>query len=257
MPRGRPRNPMGKLQKGQSRTGEASKRKIKAIVRKEFDKQTDCKFASQTSSNIAFNSAITSSGEMYTMWPDVSQGDGDYQRTADKIAPQYLKIEGMLKITNTSTAPEPKEAIIYFLEDLRQRDSNAATISTPNFLNNNGLTQNMDGTFATMSLPIDTQRFRLIKKIRVKLTQNYMPASLQTGVVDQSAVLYRHFKFKINFANKSRKTTLVYPDNTYVQPVNHNYLWSCGYVNYSGAVDVALVNVQLQITRMLWYKDLQ
>jgi len=94
MPRGRPKNPMGRLQRGQQRTGEASRRAIKKIVRTEFDKQTDCKFASQTSSNIAFNSAITSSGEMYTMWHDVSQGDGDYQRTADKIAPQYLKIEG-------------------------------------------------------------------------------------------------------------------------------------------------------------------
>lgn len=232
-------------------------KRLKRWVTQKLNELGDNKFTSQTSALTSFNSAITSAGELYNLLPDLSQGDNDYQRTASRVKVNYLTVEGMIKITNTATAPEPKEVILYMLEDKVQTDaSQLSSLGTPNFLNNNGLSQNMDGTFATMSLPVDTERFKVLKKVRVRLTQNYMPASTQSGVIDNGAVLYHHFRIKFNWS-KSKSKTMIYRNASDTQPVNRNYFFCLGYVNYSGAVDVALQNATLQLTRLMYFQDLQ
>lgn len=232
-------------------------KRIKRWVTKKLNELGDNKLTTQTSALTNFNSAIASAGELYNLLPDLTQGDQDFQRTASRIKVNYLTVEGMIKITNTSTAPEPKEVILYMLEDKVQTDASQLTsLGTPLFLNNNGSAQNMDGTFATMSLPVDTERFKVLKKIRVRLTQNYMPASLQTGVIDNTGVLYKHFRVKFDWS-KSKNKNMIYRSSGDIQPVNRNYFFALGYVNYSGAIDVALANATLQLTRLMYFQDLQ
>lgn len=219
---------------------------VKRVIASDAEK----KFATQTSVLTSFNSAISASSELYPMLPDVSRGDESYQRNGDCIRGTYLKINGVLRITNTATMPEPKTAFLYFLEDTRSKDYASGT--TPSFLNDQGSPVFFDGTWSTSNLPVDTSRFKLIRKIKIKLTQSFAPGNTQTGVIDPQGTVMRFFSVKVPLKGR----LLRYPTlSAQAQPENCNMFWCLGYVNYSGTVDVALTNVQAQITRILYFRD--
>lgn len=223
-------------------------RAVKAVLNKDALK----KYASTTATITSFNSAITSAAELYPMLPDISQGSGGNQRSGEKIKANFLKINGIVKITTTSTLPEPKYAFIYFLEDKTQKDY--AGGSTPDFLNDNGTPTQFNGGFGTACMPVDTTRFRLLKRLRVRLTQNriYSGDATQTSSIDNNGNLYKYFNVKIPMKGRE----LRYNSNgATTQPENCNMFWACGYTNFTGTVDVALTNVQVQVVKMLYYRD--
>lgn len=228
------------------------KRSMVSLIKSVVNKQAQTKYCNTLSTATFFNSGIDSVGEMYPLIPQCSVGyQNDKSRVGNEIRVSYLKVKGLVKITNTSTMPQPKFAYIYFLEDKQNRNSTLGA-STSFFLSDGGTPTQFSGTWTTASLPVDKQNFRLIRRIRIRLTQNYAPFSSQTGVVDLQGTQYKEFSFNIPMKGKvlqydnSGSTTL---------PNNHNMVWCAGYMNYDGAIDVALQNIVVQINSMMWFKD--
>lgn len=189
---------------------------------------------------------------MYNVLPEVTVGSDSYQRNGDEIQPTYLILDYQIRITSTATLPVPKIAYIFIIEDLLQRNSNFS--STANFLQSGDSLDvtNFDGTWATAMLPIDTNRFKLIKKIKVKLTQDVMAGSTQTQYVDHDgkATLIKNVRVRLPMSGK-----LNYPDSSYVVPQNRNILWCCGYVNYNQSIDVALADCAVKVNKKLYFRD--
>lgn len=224
---------------------------VKSIVRREISKNSESKMVTDSFSATLFNSGITSNSECYTCWPAMYKGTGSNSRVGDEVKGRWLILNGMMRITNTATMPEPKYAFLYVLEDKRQKDANAG--GNYQFLNDNGAQTNFDGTFRNATYPMFTEKFKLHRRLRVKLTQQYAPGnSVQTGVVDQQATQYRYFKVRIWLKNQ----TLQYDSSgSYTLPENKNIFFAVGYTNYSGTVDSALQNVEVSLTRTLYYRD--
>lgn len=219
---------------------------IKQVISKDAEKKSKTDIITVTN----FNSGISSSTEVYSMFPDVNVGTNSYTRIGDTIRATYLKIAGYIKISNTATMPQPKYAFMYFLEDRRVKDNMSG--STNQFLNYNGAPTAFDGTMATAFLPIDTTRYTVIKKIVIKLTQNFAPGSTQSGLVDQEGALMRYFSVKVPMKGR----LLRYDSNgATTLPENANLVWACGYLNYNNAVDIALQDVSVQLQKTLYYRD--
>lgn len=240
------------LNKGSKRLPAPAKQGIKRIVKQEMKKEAEKKFVAQTSTEISFNSAITSTGEMYNVLPELTVGSDSYQRNGDEVQPTYLILDYQIRISSTATLPQPKIAYIFIIEDLLQRNSNFS--STANFLQSGDSLDvtNFDGTWATAMLPIDTTRFKLIKKIKVKLTQQVMAGSTQTQYVDNDgkATLIKNVRVRLPMSGK-----LNYPDSSYVVPQNRNILWCCGYVNYNQTTDNALADCAVKVNKKLYFRD--
>lgn len=228
------------------------KQGVKTLIKKEIRKEAEKKFVAQSQSEVNFNSAISSTGEMYNVLPEIVVGNDSYQRNGDEINPTYLILDYQIRITATASLPQPKIAYIFIIEDLLQRNSNFS--STSNFLQSGDSLDvtNFDGTWATAMLPVDTSRFKLIKKLKVKLTQNVMAGSTQTQYIDNDgkATLIKNVRVRVPMSGK-----LNYPDSSYVLPQNRNILWCAGYVNYSQAVDVALADVAIKCNKKLYFRD--
>lgn len=219
---------------------------IKQVISKDAEKKSKTDIITITN----FNSAISSSAEVYSMFPDVSVGTNSYTRIGDTIRATYLKIAGYIKISNTATMPQPKYAFMYFLEDKRVKDNMSG--STNQFLNYNGAPTAFDGTMATAFLPIDTTRFTVVKKIVIKLTQNYAAGSTQNGLVDQEGALMRYFSVKVPMKGR----LLRYDSNGVATlPENANLVWACGYLNYNNTIDFSLQDVTVQLQKTLYYRD--
>lgn len=246
------RRPYSKRALAKKLLRKSAKRSLVKLIKKTVYKTAQTKFVNQVSSQIAFNSSIDSIGEMYPVFPQCPTGyNNDKGRVGNEITVRGLTCRGLVRISNTTTMPQPKWAYIYFLEDLHQKDATNGA-STSYFLSDSGTPTQFGGTWSTASLGVDKAHFRLIRKVKVRLTQNYASGSTQTGVVDAQGTQYREFKVNIPIRNKVLKY-----DNTgsTTLPNNMNLLWCAGYLNYDGTIDVALQNVTVQINSMMWYKD--
>lgn len=245
----RPRTYKGKVKKA---VRNVKKNSLVRLIKKVVNKEAQTKFVNTVSSGILFNSSIDSVGEMYPAFPQLPVGyQNDKTRVGNEIRVSHLKIKGLVRITNTATMPQPKWAYIYFLEDKQNRNATLGA-STSFFLSDAGTPAQFGGTWSTASLPVDKQNFKLIRRVKVRLTQNFASGSTQTGVVDPQGTQYREFTVNIPMRGK----VLQYDNSgSTVLPNNHNIVWCAGYMNYDGAIDVALQNVSVQINSMMWFKD--
>lgn len=224
---------------------------IKKIAKQVIRQQAEHKICSDAVTATNFNSGITSTSEMYPAYPPMFRGQTQNARNGDDVRAKALILRGRIRISNTSTAPQPKQVFLYVLEDKVQRDNNAVT--TFQFLNDgDGGMTNFDGSVLNSLLPVYVDRFRVIAKKTFRLTQDYMPGSVQTNRVDLASKSYAYFNIKIPLKGKELRY-----DNSgsYGYPENSNIVYCLGYVNQDGAIDVALQDVELQMQKMLYYMD--
>lgn len=233
------------------RTAKKRVNTIKRIARQVIRQQAEHKICSEPIAATNFNSGITSVSEMYPAYPANFRGQTQDARNGDNIRCKYLILRGRIRISNTSTAPQPKQVFFYVLEDKLQKDNNATT--SYQFLNNgDGGVTHFDGSVLSSLLPVYVDRFRVIAKKTFRLTQDYMPGSTQTNRVDLFSKSYAYFNIKIPMKGKELRY-----DNSgsYGYPENSNIVYCLGYVNQDGAIDVALQDVELQMQKMMYYMD--
>lgn len=246
-----------RITRKKSKVSKPTYNKIKNVVNKLINKKSETKMISRTSTALPFNSGIGSSAECYALIPNLGKGVESYQRVGDQITPSYLKISGVVRMNNPSSMPQPLYAYIYFIEDKWNKNGNVITADAYKFLNDNGNPVEFQGNFATACLPVDTKRFKLLRRLRIKLTQNYLnnvgvaPAADQ--ITDPSGTIMRQFSFTIPL--KGRKFSYETLSAGTTQPENCNFFWAAGYMNYNQTVDYALTGITVQINSVMWYKD--
>lgn len=76
---------------------------VRKVVRDVVKSEAETKYTSSAQTR-QFNSSISSAGECYPLVPQVPQGDGDWQRTGEKISPKYLIVKGKLQYYNSITS---------------------------------------------------------------------------------------------------------------------------------------------------------
>lgn len=242
---------ISKKRTNRKRTTTKSVSSIKKIAKQVIKQQAEHKICSDSVSATNFNSGITSVAEMYPAYPANFRGQTQNARNGDDIRAKALILRGRIRISNTATAPQPKQVFLFVLEDKLQKDNNSAT--TFQFLNDgDGGMTNFDGSVLNSLLPVYTDRFKVLAKKTFRLTQDYMPGSTQTNRVDLFSKSYAYFNIKIPLRGKELRY-----DNSgsYGYPENSNIVYCLGYVNQDGAIDVALQDVELQMQKMMYYMD--
>lgn len=242
---------ISKKRTNRKRTTTKSVSNIKKIAKQVIKQQAEHKICSDSVAATNFNSGITSVSEMYPAYPANFRGQTQNARNGDDIRAKALILRGRIRISNTATAPQPKQVFLFVLEDKLQKDNNSAT--TYQFLNDgDGGMTNFDGSVLNSLLPVYSSRFKVLAKKTFRLTQDYMPGSTQTNRVDLFSKSYAYFNIKIPLRGKELRY-----DNSgsFGYPENSNIVYCLGYVNQDGAIDVALQDVELQMQKMMYYMD--
>lgn len=226
-------------------------------VRKILNKNVETQQLSQTiydsiSSLVNFNSAIQTTSECYNVLPDVSRANNaaSYQREGDKIVPTYCNLRFNMSISSG----QPIHAYLFVLMDKQNTDANNRTADTPNFLNLNGTSANFDGTWVNSCLPIDTERFKIIKRRRIKLSYDAQPGGSPTAPTEATSPLFKELKVSIPMSKYVKQLDYYGYPSTFNQPKNCNMFWAIGYINADGTLDT-LGRLRVTCLSTLYFKD--
>lgn len=232
------------------------KNTFKQKVLKIVGKQQETNQLTQTiydtaSSLVNFNSAIQTVGECYNVLPDVTRANNSasYQREGDKILPTYCNLRFNMSISSG----QPIHAYLYVLMDKNYTDANTRPADTPNFLNLNGGVANFDGSWVNSGIPVDTERFRIIKRKRISLTYDAQPGGSPTAPTE-TGKLFKELKVSIPMQRYVKQLDYYGYPSTLNQPKNCNMFWAIGYLNADGTSDTV---GRLRVTCMstLYWKD--
>lgn len=226
------------------------KSRLARAIGRVLDRRVETKQVTYTGDQY-FNSAISSTSEMYNVINTVASGYNESQRIGSKIRLKYLTMKGMLSYeTAIGTSNNfPIYATIFIFSDKIQKSSNLSPNSANLLFNNNQGTQ-WDGTQTTALLNFNTEEFRLIKRVTVKLSMNWAPGNSSTGMVDPTRPLQRYVKFKIPVMNK----ILEYESPSANLPSNTNIRFAIGFTQYTNTTQTA-APLRFQYVTNMWYKD--
>lgn len=226
------------------------KSRLARAIARQLDRRVETKIQTYTGDTY-FNSAISSTSEMYNLIPSIAQGYGDSNRIGQKIRMKFLKLKGMMSYETAvgTTNNLPIYATIFIFKDKIQRSSNA-TPNSANLLASAGQPTQWDGTITTSLLPFNTEDFVLIKRKTVRLSYNWAPGNSSTGMVDPTRPLQRMISCKIPVYNK----VLDYESSSANLPQNENIRFAIGFTQYTNTVQTA-APLRFQYTSTLYYKD--
>lgn len=223
---------------------------IRRVARSVITKTSEGKQVT-TLNDIYFNSAISAVGEFYSLIPAISQGDGDYQRDGNKIKMKYLTLKGSLsyEVAALATNNLPIYVDLFVLSDKIQKSQNASPHDYK-ILNASGTPVAYNGTGPYSHLPVNTDEFQLVKRIRKKLALNWAPGNTSTTITDPTTTLRAFFKLKIPVHGKIAD----YESASAVLPQNCNYWLAAGFTQYSDSVQSA-APLRIQWAQTLYYTD--
>lgn len=223
---------------------------LNRAITKVLDKRTETKQISNTSDTY-FNSGITSVSEFYSMIPSIVQGFGDSQRIGQKVRMKYLKIKGVISYETAvgTTNNLPIYTDIFILQDKIQKSQNSAPHDYK-ILNNSGISTTYNGDALVAQYPVNTEEFRLVKRIRRRLAFNYAPGSTSTTITEPYSRLQATFTIKIPVYNQQ----LDYESNTANLPQNTNFWLTAGFFQYTSTTQTA-APMRVQWVSTLYYKD--
>lgn len=207
-----------------------------------------------------FSQAITSTAEIYTIIPEVLQGIDSSERIGDKITPTSLTVDLQCSLDNNDLSSNVV-VDIYFLEcKLVSTADNYTAIPITGFLRagtNTDVTA-YNGKYTTAMLPVDTNRFKVLRHIRCHLNQASFSTNQNATVLsgnDTNANPTGNSKFyrvKLPVPKVySYVQNLLAPQNSYPFMVAG---WHYGDA-YSSSVGASL-QPKICAQAKLWYKDM-
>lgn len=225
--------------------------KLSRAITRVLDKRTETKQITNTVDQY-FNSGISSTGEFYSLIPQITQGVGDAQRIGQKIRMKYLKVKGVVsyELSLNATNNLPIFVDMFILQDRIQRSQNNPP-HTYQILNNSGVLTTYNGDSLVAQYPLNTEEWKLVKRKRVRLALNWAPGNSSTGITEPSAKLQRTFSFKIPVYN----SMLDYESAGSNLPQNTNFWFTCGFFQYTNTVQTLGTPVRVQYVTTLYYKD--
>lgn len=222
------------------------KKMVKQIVQEDEEtKQISQQITPTSGTFTSFNSGISASNECYSVLPDLYKGTSSNARIGDKIKPMFVKLRWNMSITGGV----PLHVYLFVLEDKNQKDGNQARESQ--FLNDSGSGAYFDGTLRNSCLPVDTERFRVIKRQRIRLAATQYPSGTGTAITDASGQYFKEFQVKINM---KRYGQIDYSGGN-GQPINRNLYWCLGYTKGDGSTESLTTSLNAMCLTTFYFKD--
>lgn len=199
-----------------------------------------------------FTSAITGTGEIYSLIPAISMGDGSFARVGNVINPLKLRVH--LNICTTQNKSTNTDWMVYafFLECPQVKDiANSSAIPITQLLDNGaGSHVQFDGTSQTSLYRINTNVFKVIRVIKKRLIWNY--DSSFTLPQDPSQ---NHHSVSLDIPVPKKYT---YAQESAAYPSNHAPFFCLGFIDNTASGDTApgaTASVMVEGRSELWYKD--
>lgn len=205
-----------------------------------------------------FSTAITNTGEIYTVIPAVSQGVGDYQRVGNTIQPVSLTTKVNIACVARSTNSISIYAHVFFLTSKTIKDwkLTAGVPITQMLDKGDGTNVDFDGRSYNAMLPINKSEFNVIahKKILLQKGANN-PNSIYQQDETASSDTFKHFA---NFSQKiPLPKELLYATNSETRPTNAFPFMVMGFTasDQFGADATSILLLKVQAQSHLYYKD--
>lgn len=206
-----------------------------------------------------FNSYVSGLSDLYSIIPNIQQGAGNNARIGERISPSYLTLRGYVTANQSNTLTNGAEILdvdLFFLMDKVQRDGSVRDATSAKFIRQGGSVVMYDGTIASTCAPVDTDRFKVLKRIKCKLIPWPLATNQLNSNPNSGSQVYR---FKVTVPMSRLCRSLDYSDISSSQPNNCNMFFTCGYARYNDPANqdnILAVPVQVSYSSTLYYKDI-
>lgn len=230
---------------------------MKKAVQKLISSNEETKFQSAGSLNINFNSAISSTAEIYNCIPSVNQSTGgtSYERVGQAIKP--TKLECNWWISHNDVARSGNMVVSLFVLRHKTYKSFASVVAGANMgelltKGSQGLA-GFTGYIQETSLPVNHEQFTVVKRYTLNINKNVglLQDDVTTGNSPNTPASHRHVKavFKL--------PKLLYDDGAGVtDPNNQGLFWCLGYAHPDGTgPNVVNQDIQVSTAMNLYFKD--
>lgn len=234
-------------------------RAISKTVKRVLFKSAETKHAFGGLNPTNFNCSVSGVSDLISVIPNIQQGAGNNARIGERISPSYLTIRGYVTANNSNTIATTGEILdvdLFFLMDKIQKDGSVRDSTSAKFIRQGGSVVMYDGSISSSCAPVDTDRFRVLKRLRCKLIPWPLSTNQLNSNPNSGSQVYR---FKVTVPLSKLCPSFDYTDITASQPNNCNMFLACGYVMYnnpSNADNTLSVPVQISYASTLYYKDL-
>lgn len=229
--------------------------------------QQETKYRAQTLRNASgssvltaftgFTSGITGTGEIYSLIPQLNQGDGSFARQGVVVYPKKLRVH--LNICSTQNNLKNADYMVYafFLECPQVKDfANSSAIPITSLMDDGaGSHTTFDGTAPTSLYGINRQAFRVIRVLKKRIIYNVpQVVSSQTQSVAQDPS-QDHHSVSVDIPVPKK---FVYNTEGSAYPNNYAPFFCLGFIDNTWNGDNApgaTESVQVQGRSELWYKD--
>jgi len=224
--------------KGQKRQRQVSKH-IKSYVDRAIARNTENKRITYDSGLVAFNTSVTSSGDLNYLLPTISQGTMSYNRIGTKIKIKKLVVRGHLIWEGTSTSGFQKVgARLMVLKSKKVPNNNVSSVATElNYLleAGGGSYQTYNGEVGDLHAPINKKAFAVARD-----KKHYM---YQQGA--NADDLSRAVKFFTMDIKQARNKIINYEFETGT-PTNWGWYLALGWSLLDGTASVSPTNMSME-----------
>lgn len=249
-------------------------KKFTKMVQKIIHKDAETKQNSYTLATTAFNSGITTSGDVLRIIPVVDQGVTESQRIGDTIQGQKIDVRGHFFINVAPTASTllnlptaiPANArlmiraFICSVKKYSNYDDAVANVASwsGQFLKNGNASQTLDGSIQSMYLPVNTDVITVHKEIKRYVTCPVLTSTSSGAPVNWIIGQSYDARGSVKFfnANLKCKKVLKYDESNF-SPQNYAPFMVISYAHLDGsAPDVLETRISASYVSILFYEDM-
>lgn len=233
---------------------------MKQVALKVAESAMETKYVCDTVNAIAFNSAILSGTEQYSMYPLLGPGTNTWQRVGIDIHPIRVKNSWVISLNTVARTCNLYVDLFCLIDKNNRYYPNVVSSGAPQFLRTGqsagtGL-QTYNGYNTDSFKMINKERYTLLKHFRFQLAANVGTANGDTTAGNAPNVANQSVK-TLSYTVDAPKTLRYNPTSTTPDyPAGHAPFWVLGYSKVDGsAPDVGNQSITVShITEMI-YKD--
>lgn len=240
------------------------KKYVKSIASSVVHKNTENKEAYTTQVPVDFNSAISASGDVLRIIPNVAQGTDGHNRIGDKITPLSLTSKLILQMLPQGSAQGSgvSKLAVRLMLITPKSYPNWATASAntatwmPQLLKKGGTTVGFTGDISDLFAPYNSQAITLHWQKVYFFNQSYstIPSNNTTPLAFDQAHLTKFITIPLKFRKKMWQYSADVDSG--LTPTNAGYFLVLGYAFTDGtSPDIVATRVRLQYDSVLRFED--
>jgi len=227
---------------------------IAKVVKRVLQRNLETKVCSRELSFTLFNSAITSTGEIFQLLPQVVKGLNQNERVGDSITPKRLEVMGI--ISYNANTQQPAEAILarlFAFQDKHYRSYDAQANVSMNLIDFGGSPTLYDGTLIRSIAPVNKDRYNWYLNKSYKFMK---PVGFTNLIANGVTAPFNSCRmFKLVFTQKRMPAKLTYSTGNNNPDTFAPYM-ALGYAyQQNNAPDVTDTQIGMSFVSTLYYND--